>query len=130
LSGNYKKGFIKIMNIIKKTAITFFMAISLGASSIAFAEEAAAVVAAPANSLNETIMHIKAGLAEVTKSDFAAAQLHLKAARESSATITGNEEIVKQGNDSTIKGQIFAKTGEVEKAAAELNKALGFYKSI
>lgn len=118
------------MNIIKKTAITFFMAISLGASSIASAEEAAAVIAAPANSLNETIAHIEAGLAEVTKSDFAAAQLHLKAARESSATITGNEEIVKQGNDSTIKGQVFAKTGESEKSAVELNKALGFYKSI
>ncbi|MDD5410609.1 MAG: hypothetical protein PHF31_04220 [Methylobacter sp.] len=117
------------MNIIKKTAITFFMAISLGASSIALAEEAAAV-AAPTNSLNETIMHIEAGLAEVKKSDFAAAQLHLKAARESSATITGNEEIVKQGNDSTIKGQIFAKTGESEQSASELNKALGFYKSI
>ena len=114
---------------IKKTAITFLMTISLGASSIAFAEEAA-VVAAPANSLNETIAHIEAGLAEVTKSDFAAAQLHLKAARDSSATITGNEEIVKQGNDSTIKGQVFAKTGESEKSASELNKALGFYKSI
>jgi hypothetical protein len=126
------KGFITIMKIIKKTVITSFMAISLGAGSIAFAEEeaTAAAVAAPTNSLSETIKHIEAALVEVSKSDFAAAQLHLKSARETSAKITGNEQIVKQGNDSTVQGQILTNQGEVEKATAELNKALGFYKSI
>jgi hypothetical protein len=132
LPGNHTKGFINIMNIIKKTAITSLIAISLGASSIAFAEEAAApaAVAAPASSLSETIRLIEAALVEVSKSDFAAAQLHLKTARETSDKITGNEKIVKQGYASTVQGQILAKKGEVENATAELNKALGFYKSI
>ncbi|MFA6053202.1 MAG: hypothetical protein WC762_11485 [Methylobacter sp.] len=120
------------MNIIKKTAITSLIAISLGAGSIAFAEEAAApaAVAAPASSLSETIRLIEAALVEVSKSDFAAAQLLLKSARETSDKITGDEKIVKQGYASTVQGQILAKKGEVEKATAELNKALGFYKSI
>ncbi len=53
------------MNIIKKTALTFFMAISLGASSaIAFAEEAANSSAA---STNETIAHIEKALVELNK---------------------------------------------------------------
>jgi hypothetical protein len=63
------------MNIIKTTALTFFMAIILGAlSPIAFAEEAANSSAA---SINETITHVEQALVEVNKSDFSAAHLHL-----------------------------------------------------
>jgi hypothetical protein len=51
------------MNFIKKLALIFFMAISLGASStIAFAEVAAN---SSAVSINETIAHIEKALIEV-----------------------------------------------------------------
>ena len=116
------------MNIIKKTALTFFMAISLLASSaIAFAEEAANSSAA---SINETIAHVEKALVEVNKSDFSAAHLQLKAARSSSEKITGNEDILKQANASVIQGQIQSKHGDVQKASDELNKALTLYKSL
>ena len=120
------------MNIIKKTVLTSVMTLSLVASSVAFAEEeaAATVAAAPANSVSETIQHVEATMVEVGKSDFAAAQLHVKMAREASAKITGNEAIVKQATQHTIQGQILAKKGESEKSGAELAQALALYKSI
>jgi Mg2+ and Co2+ transporter CorA len=116
------------MNIIKKIALTFFMAISLGAiSTITFAEEA---VNSSAASINETIAHIEKALVEVNKSDFSAAHLHLKAARASSEHITGNEVIVKQANASVIQGQIQSKYGDVKKSSDELKKAIELYKSL
>jgi len=128
LSGNHIKGFLIIMNIIKKTALIFFMAISFGASStIVFAEETTNSSAA---SINETIAHVEKALVEVNKSDFSAAHLHLKAARASAEQITGNEAIVKQANASVIQGQIQSKHGDVKKASDELNKALELYKSL
>lgn len=117
------------MNIIKKTVLTSVMTLSLVASSVAFAEEEAAA-AAPANSVSETIQHVEATMVEVGKSDFAAAQLHVKMAREASAKITGNEAVVKQATQHTIQGQILAKKGESEKSGAELAQALALYKSI
>ena len=128
VSGNHIKGFLIIMNIIKKTALTFFMAISLGATcAIAFAEEAANSSAA---SISETIAHVEKALVEVNKSDFSAARLHLKAARSSAEQITGNEAIVKQANASVIQGQIQSNSGDVKKSADELTKALELYKSL
>lgn len=116
------------MNIIKKTALTFFIAISFGAgSAIAIAEEA---VNSSAASINETIAHVEKALVEVNKSDFSAAHLHLKAARSSSEHITGNEAIVKQANASVIQGQIQSKHGDVKKSSEELNKAIELYKSL
>jgi hypothetical protein len=110
------------MITIKKTALTLFIAASLGASSItAFAAEA---------SLNETISHVEKALAEVKKSDFAAANMHLKAARASSSQITGDDAIVKQANASVIQGQIQANQGEVGKSSALLSKGLELYKSL
>jgi hypothetical protein len=110
------------MITIKKTALTLFIAASLGASSItAFAAEA---------SLNETISHVEKALAEVRKSDFAAANMHLKAARASSSQITGNDAIVNQANASVIQGQIQANQGEVGKSSALLTKGLDLYKSL
>jgi hypothetical protein len=110
------------MTTIKKTALTLFIAVSLGASSItAFAAEA---------SLNETISHVEKALAEVKKSDFAAANMHLKAARASSSQITGDDAIVKQANASVIQGQIQANQGEVGKSSALLSKGLELYKSL
>jgi hypothetical protein len=116
------------MNTFKKTALTLFIAVSLGASSItAFATEA---VNGTDASLNETISHVEKALAEVKKSDFAAANIHLKAARSSSLQITGDDAIVKQANASVIQGQIQANQGEVGKSSALLTKGLDLYKSL
>ncbi|MDD5579335.1 MAG: hypothetical protein PHY16_08660 [Methylobacter sp.] len=116
------------MNIIKKTLLTFFIGTLITTSShIAFAGEAAT---SSAKSIEETITHIEKALTEVNKSDFAAAQVHLKAARETSDQITGHEIMVKQGNGSVIQGMIQARKGDVAKSAEELTKALGFYKSL
>jgi hypothetical protein len=116
------------MNFIKKSALIFFMAISLGATStLVFAEVAAN---SSAVSINETIAHIEKALIEVNKSDFSAAHLHLKAARSSSEHITGDEAIVKQANASVIQGQIQSKHGDIKASSTELNKALALYKSL
>ncbi|MDD2724362.1 MAG: hypothetical protein PHH59_10120 [Methylovulum sp.] len=110
------------MNIIKKTMLTFLMAISLGAvSTVALAEDA---------SVSETIVHVEKALEEVNKSDFSAARLHLKAARSASEKISGHDDIVKKANASVIQGQIQSNKGDVKKAAEELNKALVLYKSL
>jgi hypothetical protein len=117
------------MNIIKKTALTFFMAIFLATNSgsIAFAKEAAN---SSAVSINETIAHVEKALIEINKSDFSAAYLHLKSARSSSEHITGNGAIVKQANGSLIQGQIISKSGDIKRSSDELNKALVLYKSL
>lgn len=109
------------MNLIKKAVITFIMAISFGASTVALAEDAKAA---------EVIAHLEAAIAEIGKHDFNAAYTHEKAARNASEEIVGNETVVKQGLDSIIKAQIIGKSADEEKAIAELNKALSFYKSI
>jgi hypothetical protein len=116
------------MITIKKTALALFIALTLGAISItAFATEAPNGSEA---SLNETISHIEKALVEVKKSDFAAANIHLKAARASSSQITGDKAIVEQANASIIQGQIQANQGEVEKSSALLTKGLELYKSL
>jgi hypothetical protein len=116
------------MNSIKKTAINFAMASFLVASgTLAFAE---ATVVAPTSSLNETIAHVEQGLAEVKKSDFAAANLHLKAAVESSDLIKGNETTVKAARANVVQGNIQSKQGEIEKSSEFLNKGLVLYKSL
>lgn len=121
-SGNYIQLLHRyMMNLIKKAAITSIMALSFGASNIAFAEDAKAT---------EVIAHIEAAIAEINKHDFNAAYGHEKAARTASEEIVGNEAAVKQGLDSLIKAQIIGKSADEPKAIAELNKALGFFKSI
>lgn len=116
------------MITFKKAVLTFFTAATLGASSImAFATEAPN---GSETSLNETISHVEKALVEVKKSDFAAANIHLKAARSSSSQITGDDAIVKQANASIIQGQIQANQGEVEKSSALLAKGLELYKSL
>jgi len=111
------------MNIIKKTALTFLIASSLGViSSSAFAEES--------TNISETIAYVEQALADVNKSDFSAAILHLKSARLSSELITSNEAAVKQANANVIQAQILSKSGDVQKSAEELNKALVLYKTL
>lgn len=117
------------MNIIKKIALTFFLSLSVAVvAPMAVAEEAATV--STGNEAATVITHVEAGLAEVQKSDFSAANLHLKAARTASEAIQGHEDIVKQGYEEVVQGQINVKTGDVAKASAALNKALALYKSI
>ncbi len=108
------------MNLIKKTVLTLSMALSLGASAVAMAEEPAA----------RAISHIEQAIAEIVKHDFNAAYIHEKAARGASDEIVGHEEAVKQGLASLIKAQIIGKSADEAKATAELNKAIGFYKTI
>lgn len=108
------------MNIIKKLALIISMAISLGASSVAFAEEPA----------SRTVAHLEQALAEIAKHDFNSAYLHEKAARGASDEITGNQEIVKKGLASIIKAQILGKQADTENVIIELNKAIAAYKSI
>lgn len=116
------------MNIVKKTALTFCLVISLGAAgTTAFAEVAAN---SSESSINEAITEIEKALIEVNNSDFSAATIHLKAARTASEKITGNEALVKQATASVIQGQIQAKYGDIKQSTAELNKALTFYKSL
>ena len=116
------------MNFIKKTSLNFVMAITLAVSStLSFAE---AKVESTPSSLQETIAHVEQGLAEVKKSDFAAANLHLKAAVESSDQIKGNEAIVKEARTNVVQGNIQSKQGEVEKSSEFLNKGLELYKSL
>lgn len=110
-----------MMNLIKKAVLTFVTAISFGASTVAFAEDAKAT---------EVIAHIEAAIAEINKHDFNAAYGHEKAARFASEEITGNEAAVKQGLASLIKAQVIGKSADEPKAIAELNKALEIYKSI
>ena len=111
------------MNIVKKIALTFSIAISLATiSATAFAEASAEII--------ETITHVEQALADVNKSDFSAAVLHLKAARSASERITGNEAVVKQANANVIQAQIQSKFGDVQKSADELNKALVLYKTL
>jgi hypothetical protein len=112
------------------------MAISLAASgTLAFAEEAVSPSAATAANpsaaiINQTITHIESAIVEIAKSDFAASYMHLKAARETGAQITGNEELVKKANMLVIQGQISSKKGEVKEATDLLNEALTLYKTM
>lgn len=116
------------MNIIKKLSIIFVIAIAFTATSTtAFAEEAAAV--STASSSSAIITHIEEALVEISKSDFSAAQVKLKAARNASDNLANPSDTVKKAHALLIQGQIQAKNGNIEKATAELNKALELYKS-
>lgn len=104
------------------------MAITLGATSVtAYAEESAKTASVV---VGETISHIEKALVEISKSDFNAAQVHLKAARTSAETISDNNDIVKKANALVIQGQIKTKLGDIKSASDELNKALELYKSM
>lgn len=117
------------MKLTKITVLVCTAVIFLGAGSrMAFAETA--TPASPTTSLSETIAHVEQGLIEVQKSDFAAANLHLKAAVESSTQIQGHEAIVKEASANVVQGNIQSKQGEVEKSSQFLEKALELYKSI
>lgn len=105
------------------------MTLSLGAiSTVAVAEEVAASSASAGSS--EIISAIEKGLVEVNKSDFSAAQVHLKAARAASELYAGNSDAAKKAHATLIQGQIQAKKGDIASASEELNKALALFKAL
>ncbi len=118
------------MNIFNKTVLTLSLAISLSLASVCvFAADSAPAVTSSA-ATGEIISHIEKALVEVGKSDFSAAQIHLKAARTSSESISGNSEAAKKAHASLMQGQILSKSGNVAKATEELNKAIELYKAL
>jgi hypothetical protein len=118
------------MNIIKKSAALLSMAIAFSATSTVVLAEEAASTSAPAASVSTVISLIEKGLAEVAKSDFSAAQVQLKAARNASDAIVGQSEAAKKAHASLMQGQIKSKKGDVAAATEELNKAIALYKAL
>lgn len=116
------------MNILKNAVLILAMAASFAMSSVAVAEEAAATTAAATT--GDIISRIEKALVEVSKSDFSAAQVHLKAARTASELIAGHSEAAKKAHATLMQGQILAKKGDVQQATTELNKAIEQYKAL
>jgi hypothetical protein len=116
------------MNILKNLVlIASLVTALLGLSTPACAEPSSVGTTA---GVSETVAQIEMALSEISKSDFNAAQVHLKAARTSAEKISVNESVVKQANANVIQAQIQAKLGDIQKATEELNKALVLYKSL
>lgn len=85
---------IHIMNILIKAALTLSLTLSLGLTSVCVsAAESASASTASASSV---ISHIEKGLVEISKSDFSAAQVQLKAARTSSEALVGSSDKAKR----------------------------------
>jgi len=112
------------MKIINKIALILSLTVAMGANS-AFAQEAGN----PA--VGETVVLLEKALVEVNKSDFSAAQIQLKAARNIAEKLTGNNEaVLKEAYANIIEGQKGAKVGDVKKSADGLNKSIALYKSL
>lgn len=113
------------MKIFIKAAL--IVSLALGMTTVCVAAEG---VASSASSASTVISHIDKALIEIGKSDFSAAQVHLKAARASSDLISGNSEAAKKAHAILIQGQIYSKAGNVSAATEELNNALEIYKTL
>lgn len=115
------------MDMRKATILALFMSLSIGAGSgVAYAEEA---VASSLAGVTEAIASLDKAIVEIKRSDFNAAQVYLKAARNAVQDIS-DQETVKKANALVIQGQIIAKRGDIDKSVAELNKALALYRSL
>lgn len=120
------------MNTIKKTLISLFVSALLVASSnVVYAEEAATPAAPVAKAVADAVIkHLEQGLAEAAKSDFSTATIHLKAARNSAAEISGNALEVHKGVAEINNGMKEVKLGQPEKATAEIEKAIKIFKAL
>jgi|ABSQ01.1.fsa_nt_gi hypothetical protein len=124
------------MNAIKKTIATLFVSTLLVAgSSAVYAEEAAkAAATAPATTseagIAEAVAHLQEALALAGKSDFSAATLHLKAARNTAAEISGHALDVHKGVTDINNSMKAVKLGHPEEAVAEIEKAIAVFKAI
>ena len=110
-----------------KTVLILIMAMSL--SAISTATVAAEPASTAAVNTSEVVGHIEKGLVEVSKSDFSAARVHLKAARAASEKLPATEA-TKKAYDALIQGQIQAQKGIVDKATELLKQAVVLYKAI
>jgi hypothetical protein len=134
LSGNHNRGFYSFMNVIKKTALTLSIALSLAATtSIAFAEEATApaVAAAPKAVATgaELIAHLEQAIVLMNGSDFSNANLAIRAARSGIETM-GDSSTLNQADAIIQRGQVANKTGEIEKGTAALKEGIQLIKSL
>lgn len=113
------------MTIIKQLFVAFAMLCAV--MTTAFAAEA---TSSPSSNVTETIGHIEQALVEISKSDFSASNLHLKAARAAAEKIVGDAAVLKEANNGIIQGQIESKKGDIAKSTALLNKSVALYKSL
>lgn len=93
-----------------------------------YAEETQAT--STASALSNIISNLEATLVEATKSDFAAATIKIKAARNSAEALADSSPAFKKAYANLIQAQIQVKNGNVEKATTELNKVIALYKAI
>lgn len=118
------------MKLFTKAVLTLSLAVSLNLTSVcALAAEEAPAAAAQSGTAG-IIAHIEKALIEISKSDFSAAQIHLKAARTSSEAIASSSEAAKKAHASLMQGQIQSKGGNVAKATEELTKTIELYKAL
>lgn len=115
------------MKIIQKTLQILLLSLSVaGSNGLALAAESPNT---SGSSNGEVISHIEKAIAEIAKSDFNTAQVHLKAARAAADKIAGHEDTVKKANALVIQGQIIAKKGDIQNSTAQLQKAIEVYQS-
>jgi hypothetical protein len=69
-------------------------------------------------------------LAEAAKSDFSTATIHLKAARNGAAEISGHALEVHKGVAEINNSMKEVKLGHPEKATAEIEKAIAIFKAL
>lgn len=122
---NYMKIFTKVSLILSLAA-----SLLLGSVNVLAEEEVAPPAVAASSGTSEILSSIEKALVEISKSDFSAAQVYLKAARGHSDLIAGTSDVAKKAHATLIQGQIFSKNGNVTKATEELNKAVELYKTL
>jgi hypothetical protein len=110
------------MNIFTKIAFILSLTLAFSLNNLAFAEGSA--------NIGEIISHIDKAIAEISKSDFSAAQVQLKAARTTQDRNPIDSEVAKKAHAFLLQGQIAARAGDVNKSTAELNKAIELYKTL
>jgi hypothetical protein len=114
------------MNFKKSALLALALSFS-SISNIAFAEEVTSSASANTSSI---ISELEKGLTEVGKSDFSAAQIHLKAARTAAEPLAATSDAAKQAYATLIQGQIKAKVGDVAGASEIITKAISQFKAL
>lgn len=118
------------MKVLKHaSALVFFAMTMVMVSPVVTAEEAAAV-ASSTSEVSGIVSNLEATLVEVSKSDFAAALIKIKTARNSAETLADTSPAFKKAYAGLIQAQIQVKNSNVEKATQELNKVIAQYKAM
>ncbi|NBV75145.1 MAG: hypothetical protein EBR59_04030 [Methylococcaceae bacterium] len=110
------------------SALVIFASALVMVSPSVYAQDAQA--ASSASAVSSIVTNLESTLVEVTKSDFAAATIKVKAARNSAETLADTSPAFKKAYASLIQAQIQVKNGNVEKATTELNKVIALYKAL